>query len=108
MEKNMSEVPVYMVVNLVVTDAATYRTYEKGFFPLLKKYGGEFVTFDDHPIHLEGCSPREGRMIIFRFPSEQAGKDWYADAEYQALSEFRRAGTRMEFLALVHGLPPRK
>ena len=45
----MSDVPVYMVVNLQVSDAATYRVYEKGFFPLLKRYGGEFITFDDQP-----------------------------------------------------------
>jgi uncharacterized protein (DUF1330 family) len=104
----MTETPVYMVVNLSVTDAETYRKYEKGFFPILKKYQGEFVTYDDHPITFEGEAPRSGRMIIFSFPSEQAAKNWYADIDYQAISEFRRAGTRMEFLTLVHGLPPRK
>ncbi|MCP3889609.1 MAG: DUF1330 domain-containing protein [Desulfobulbaceae bacterium] len=103
----MADTPVYMVVNLVVTDADTYRKYEKGFFPLLKKYNGEFVTYDDNSLHLEGVSPRNGRIIIFKFPSEQAAKDWYADADYQAISEFRRAGTEMQFLTLVHGLPPR-
>ncbi len=103
----MEDIPVYMIVNLIVTDAETYRKYEKAFFPLLKKYQGEFVTYDDQPIHLEGHAPRSGRMIIFRFPSDRAAKDWYADADYQAISEFRRAGTRMEFLTLVHGLPPR-
>lgn len=46
-------------------------------------------------------------MVIFRFPSEQAARDWYADPDYQALSEHRRAGTSMEFLTLVHGLPSR-
>ena len=104
----MADIAVYMVVNLVVTDAAEYRKYEKGFFSILKKYGGEFVTFDDNPSTLEGDAPREGRMIIFRFPSEQAANDWYADADYQALSEHRRAGTRIEFLTMVHGLPPRE
>lgn len=103
----MADIPVYMVVNLSVTNADEYRQYEKGFFPILKKYGGEFVTFDDSPITFEGDVPRSGRMIIFSFPSEQAAKDWYADADYQALSEHRRAGTRMEFLTLVHGMPPR-
>jgi len=103
----MSDIPVYMIVNLHVTDADTYRKYEKGFFPLLKKYGGEFVTYDDNPLHLEGDSPRNGRLIIFRFPSEKAAKDWYADVDYQAISEFRRAGTQMKFLTLVHGLPSR-
>jgi len=103
----MSDTPVYMVVNLSITDKEPYRMYEKGFFGFLKKYGGEFITYDDQPLTLEGDAPREGRMIIFRFPSEKAAKDWYADGEYQALSEHRRAGTRLEFLTLVHGLPPR-
>ena len=104
----MSDLPVYMVVNLSsIHHHDAYRTYEKGFFPLLKKYGGEFITFDDNSITLEGQAPREGRMIIFQFPSEQAAKDWYADADYQALSEHRRAGTTLDFLTIVHSLPPR-
>ncbi|MCY4427900.1 MAG: DUF1330 domain-containing protein [Halieaceae bacterium] len=103
----MADIPVYMVVNLTVTDADEYRRYEKGFFRFLKKYGGSFVTLDDNPIALEGVSPREGRMIIFSFPSEQAGRDWYADEEYQALSEYRRAGTKLEFLTMVRGMQPR-
>ena len=66
----MSDVPVYMIVNLQITDTDTYRQYEKGFFPLLKKYGGEFVTYDDNPLTMEGFSPREGRMILWKFPFE--------------------------------------
>jgi len=103
----MSDVPVFMLVNLSITDVESYRNYEKGFFGFLKKYGGEFLTYDDKSITLEGDAPRSGRMIIFKFPSEQAAKDWYADGDYQALSEHRRAGTRLEFLTLVHGIPPR-
>ena len=103
----MADIPVYMIVNLTVTNADEYRSYEKGFFGFLKKYDGSFVTFDDNPITIEGVSPREGRMIIFSFPSEQAAKDWYADEEYQTLSEYRRAGTKLEFLTMVHGIPPR-
>jgi uncharacterized protein (DUF1330 family) len=103
----MSDVPVYMVVNLKITDVEPYRLYEKGFFSMLKKYGGSFLTFDDSADTFEGVAPREGRMIIFSFPSEQAAKDWYADADYQALSENRRAGTKLEFLTMVKGMPAR-
>ncbi len=103
----MNDVPVYMVVNLIITDKDEYRKYEKGFFAILKKHKGSFVTYDDNHMTLEGTAPRSGRMIIFSFPSEQAGRDWFADADYQALSEHRRAGTKMEFLTMVHGLPPR-
>ncbi len=104
----MSDVAVYMIANLVVSDADEYRKYEKGFFPILKRFGGEFITYDDSHACLEGSDPLEGRVIIFKFPSEQAAKDWYDDKEYQALSEFRRAGTTLKSLTMVHGLPPRE
>jgi len=104
----MHEVPVYMIANLVVEDADTYRKYEKGFFPILKKFGGSFITYDDNIETFEGSSPRSGRMIIFTFPSEKKAKAWYADPDYQSLSEYRRAGASIQFLTMVHGLPPRK
>lgn len=103
----MSDVEVYMIANLVVNDAAEYKKYEQGFFPILKRFGGEFVTFDDNNETLEGSTPTVGRVIIFKFPSEEAAKQWYNDEEYQALSEFRRAGTTLKSLTLVHGMPPR-
>ncbi|AQA19253.1 hypothetical protein BST95_14385 [Halioglobus japonicus] len=103
----MSEAPAYVVANLIVHDQAEYLNYEKGFFPILKKHGGSFFTFDDNVKHLEGTDPREGRMVIFQFPSADAAEAWYNDAEYQALSEHRRAATTLVSLTLVHGLPPR-
>ena len=42
----MSDVKVYMIANLQIHDADNYRNYEKGFFPILKKHGGEFITYD--------------------------------------------------------------
>lgn len=98
---------MYVIANFDIHDAETYRTYEKGFFPLLKKHKGEFFTFDDNTVTFEGSDPRTGRVVMFRFPSEEAARTWYYDPEYQALSEHRRAGTELKFLTMVHGLPPR-
>lgn len=103
----MSDVPVYMIANFTIHDADTYRKYEKGFFPILKRHGGKFFTYDDDAVTFEGDSPREGRLVIFQFPSEQAARNWFDDPEYQAISEHRRAGTSMRFLTMVHGLPAR-
>lgn len=103
----MSDVTCYVIANFLVEDADEYRKYEKGFFPILKRYGGEFFTYDDDTVTFEGPAPRQGRMVLFSFPSEQAARDWYNDPDYQALSEFRRAGTQLEFLTMLHGLPPR-
>lgn len=45
--------------------------------------------------------------IVANFEIEDAAGGWYSDPGYQALSEHRRAGTRLRFLTMVHGLPPR-
>ena len=63
----MADVKVYFIVNLKINDAETYRKYEKGFFPILKKHGGEFITFDDNIEHFEGDNPMRGRVILFSF-----------------------------------------
>jgi len=103
----MSDAPAYVVGNFTIHDKDVYRKYEKGFFPILKKHGGTFFTYDDNLLHLEGPDPRQGRMVMFQFPSEAAAVAWYNDPEYQALSDYRRAGTSMVSLTMVHGLPPR-
>lgn len=103
-----AEVPVYMIANLEVQDPDRYKQYEAGFFPILKRHGGRFHTFDDAIVTFEGEAPPKGRIVIFEFPSEAAARSWYDDPEYQALSEHRRAGTKLAHLTMVHALPPRK
>ena len=104
----MSDIKVYMIANLQIHDPKKYREYEKGFFPILKKHGGEFLTFDDSFRHLEGPEPLSGgRVIIFSFPSEAAADGWYNDPEYQSLSENRRAAVTTTAITKIHGLPPR-
>ena len=97
--------PVHIVANFTVHDAEKYRVYEKGFFPILKKHGGQFISFDDNSTTFEGKSPPEGRIVMFKFPSEEAATAWYNDPDYQALSEHRRAGTELNFLTMVHPIP---
>ena len=103
----MADAPAFVIANFTIHDADTYRLYEKGFFPILKKHGGEFFTYDDNNSNLEGDSPPEGRVVLFKFPSEEAAREWYNDPDYQKLSENRRAGTNLNFLTIVHGVPPR-
>ena len=61
------DIPVYVLANFVVSDKDQYRVYEKGLFPILKRFGGHLVTFDDATETLEGPSPRQGRMVILGF-----------------------------------------
>ena len=103
----MSHIPVYMVASFEIDDAEIYRAYEKGFFRILRKHGGQFFTYDDATEHFEGLEPLKGRVVIFTFPSEDAARGWYNDPDYQSISEHRWAGSTLRFLTLVHGMPPR-
>tara|TARA_A100001011_G_scaffold23935_1_gene23819 strand:+ start:353 stop:502 length:150 start_codon:yes stop_codon:yes gene_type:complete len=47
-----------------------------------------------------------GRVILFNFPKIKNAKEWYADPEYQSLSEFRRKSVTTT-LTMVNGLAPR-
>ena len=105
--KSKTNIPVYVVANFEIEDAETYHTYEKGFFRILRRHGGQFLTYDDASENFEGFEPLKGRVVIFTFPSEDAARGWYKDPKYQALSEHRRVGTKLKFLTMVHGLPPR-
>ena len=103
----MSEVPVYVIANIVIKDPDTYKKYEKGFFPILKKYEGKFITYDDNIVQFEGSSEVSGRVILFSFPSEDQANQWYSSDEYRELSVFRREGTDTVSIFKVKGQPPR-
>ena len=103
----MNDIKVYMIANLQIHDADTYREYEKGFFPILKKHGGEFITFDDNIEHFEGDKPMNGRVILFSFPSAEKAHEWYTDSDYQSLSKYRRDSVTTT-LTMINGLAPRK
>ena len=106
-EVSMDDIKVYMIANLQIHDINIYRQYEKGFFQILKRHSGEFITYDDNVDHIEGDNKVEGRVILFSFPSKSHAEAWYADEDYQALSEHRRAATTST-ITRISGLPERK
>ena len=99
----MSE-KVYMLVDINIQDKETYLNYEKGFFPILKKHNGIFLTYDDNHQHKEGVKKLEGRVILFGFPSQQDADNWFEDPEYQTLSEHRKRGTKTQFITFIKTL----
>ena len=103
----MNEVPVYVIANIEIKDPDTYKKYEKGFFPILKKYEGKFITYDDNIGQFEGSSEVSGRVILFSFPSEDQANQWYSSDEYRELSVFRREGADTVSIFKVKGQPPR-
>ena len=75
----MSE-KVYVIANFEISNSEEFRNYEKGFFGILKKHGGEFITFDDTPEKIEG-EGLKGRVAMWTFNSKDEFDSWYNDEE---------------------------
>lgn len=96
--------PVYFIAHFTIDDPDSYQGYEQGFFPILRQYGGRFVTYDDSPTILGG-DRAEGRTVILSFESEEACLAWWSSPEYVELSKIREASTTSHSAVIVHGLP---
>ncbi len=82
----------YFILTHTITDLDTYRSaYIPQVLPFITKYNGEIVvaSFDAEP--LQG-SPEKG-VVVLRFPSEEAVRDFVNDPEYQPAKELRIAVT---------------
>ena len=82
----------YYILTHTITDTERYREeYIPKVFPFIDKYDGEVVaaSFDAEP--LQG-NPEKG-VVVLRFPSEQAIRDFLDDPEYQPVKKIRLALT---------------
>ncbi len=82
----------YYILTQTITDIERYRAeYIPKVFPFIAKYGGEVVvgSFDAEP--LQG-NPEKG-VVVLRFPSEEAVRNFVNDPEYQPVKEIRLALT---------------
>ena len=83
----MSDIPVYMIVNLTITDADQYRNYEKGVFGFFKKYGGEFVLAGNIIVRQRGTRFHPGANV-------GCGKDHTLFAKADGVVEFSVKGPK--------------
>lgn len=97
---------VRFIAHFTVTNRDEYRTYEKGFFPILRSHGGRFLTYDDAPTILEGTY-EQGRTVVLEFDSEEALNAWWNSAEYIELAAHRHAGTTTHSVTVIHSPPVR-
>ena len=82
----------YYILTQTITDIERYRAeYIPKVIPFIAKYDGEVVvgSFDAEP--LQG-SPEKG-VVVLRFPSEEAIRNFVNDPEYQPVKEIRLALT---------------
>jgi uncharacterized protein (DUF1330 family) len=82
----------YFILTHTITDLETYqREYVPQVLPFIAKYDGEVVVASPDAEQLQG-NPEKG-VVILRFPSEEAVRDFVNDPEYQPAKKLRIAVT---------------
>ncbi len=82
----------YFILTHTITDLERYQEeYVPQVLPFIAKYNGEIVvaSFDAEP--LQG-DPAKG-VVVLRFPTEQAVRDFVNDPEYKPVKELRLEST---------------
>jgi len=78
----------YFVLTHTITDPQKYRQeYVPAVMPFLAKHKGEVVVAELEAKPLEG-TPSKG-VVVLRFPSEQAIRDFLTDPDYQPVKQIR-------------------
>jgi len=83
----------YLIVDITkVLDEATYANYRSKVNRGIAEAGGEYLVRGDAVQVLEGdWSPN--RIVVVRFPSIEAARQWWSSPEYSELKQTRQAST---------------
>ena len=91
-EDKKSDTATYFILTHTITDLDKYGSeYVPQVLKFIAKHGGEIVVAKHDAEPLEG-SPAEG-VVVLRFPSEEAVRNFVNDPEYQPAKKIRHALT---------------
>lgn len=78
----------YILAEIDVKNPEPYQEYIAAVTPMVSKFGGAYIVRAGKNETREGTPP-SGRLVILKFPSFEAAKNFYDSAEYQAIAPLR-------------------
>lgn len=95
--------PAYVIAMMSIHDPETYKKYTDLTPPIVKKYGGKFLTRGEKVTTIEG-EEYTARMVILEFPSEDHVRAWFADPDYIKAKVWRQAASKARIFVQQGGL----
>ncbi|PRY12784.1 uncharacterized protein (DUF1330 family) [Pontibacter ummariensis] len=91
--------PAYVLVQIEVTDPATYEEYKKLTPGSLVPYEGRFVVRGGKTEALEG-DWQPSRLVMLEFPSVERAKAWWNSPEYAKAKSMRQQAANTQMLVV--------
>ncbi len=96
--------PAFLIVDVTdVSNEPIYAEYRKRVPSMLAAHGGSYVVRGGDVEVLEG-NWRPKRVVVVRFESAEAARNWWRDPSYSELKVMRQRSTTTNMI-LVEGLP---
>jgi uncharacterized protein (DUF1330 family) len=95
--------PAYIVAEVDVTDQGVYQKYIDGATPVVKKFGGHFISRGDKIEEFAGAPPH--RVAIYEFPSLAQAEAYRDSPDYKAIIPYRDKGSKYRAF-IVDGIAP--
>ncbi len=91
----------YIVATVRVTDAEKFASYAKAIAGLSEKHGGEYVVRGKITQVLEGDIDPNERVVVSRFPTEEAALAYAQSPEYREGARLREGAGTVEMRLIV-------
>lgn len=91
--------PAYILVEIEVTDPATYEDYKKLTPGSLVPFDGKFIVRGGAVETLEG-DWQPGRIVVLEFPTMEQAKAWWASEEYAPAKAIRQRASHTKMIAV--------
>ena len=91
----------YIVATVNITDPVKFSDYSKAIAGLSEKFGGEYIVRGKVAQVLEGDISTDERVIVSRFPSEEAALAYAKSPEYAAGAALRVGAGTVDMRLLV-------
>lgn len=95
--------PAYLVATVTITDPEKFSGYAKAIAGLSEKFGGEYIVRGPITEVLEGDIAPDQRVIVSKFPSAQAARDYIGSPEYKAGAALREGAGTVEMRLIDQG-----
>ena len=83
-----SEMAVYFIADIEVTDPEVFEEYRKKAAPIIEKYGGRYLVRGGEPEAVEG-DWNPSRIVVLEFPSEEHLKTFATAPDYEPVAAIR-------------------
>ncbi|MBD1398854.1 DUF1330 domain-containing protein [Pontibacter sp. JH31] len=91
--------PAYIIVEVNVTDPATYEDYKKLTPGSLEPFDGKFIVRGGAAELLEG-EQEPNRMVVLEFPTMEKAKAWWSSEEYAPAKAIRQSASTTRMIAV--------